>query len=425
MPETIKQIPDQIEPFKSKWQKLDTQWMLTLIGTAVGAGILFLPISAGLGGIWPLILTTLLIGPVIFFAHQGLTRFCLSSSNANSNITNTVTEHFGHTAGNLITLGYFLAIFPILMIYATGITNTINFLLLNQLNIEPPPRALLSILLIGVLVSIMVCNQRVVLKICSILVYPLIAILIGTSIYLIPQWNTAPLKVIPTPLEFIQTLFISIPVLVFSFNHSPAISSFSSVYRKNLGDNADLQASRVLAYSALLLVGFTMLFVCSCVMTLSPAELIKAKAENLTVMSLFAERTNSTAFGWLAQIVAITAITSSFFGHYMGTTEGLKGLIVNHIKRKKPQAKINIKKLNFFTTAFITISIWAVAYLDISIMKMIESIVAPIIATILFIMPMLAIKKVTSMKKYKSITNIFTLLVGIITMLGCIASIFL
>lgn len=33
----------------SKWTQHDTYWLLSLFGTAVGAGILFLPINIGLG----------------------------------------------------------------------------------------------------------------------------------------------------------------------------------------------------------------------------------------------------------------------------------------------------------------------------------------------------------------------------------------
>ena len=37
---------------QSGWTRYDTTWMLSLFGTAVGAGILFLPINAGIGGFW-------------------------------------------------------------------------------------------------------------------------------------------------------------------------------------------------------------------------------------------------------------------------------------------------------------------------------------------------------------------------------------
>ena len=36
-----------------KWTAKDTGWMLNLFGTAIGAGVLYLPITAGAGGIWP------------------------------------------------------------------------------------------------------------------------------------------------------------------------------------------------------------------------------------------------------------------------------------------------------------------------------------------------------------------------------------
>lgn len=66
---------------KSAWRKSDTMWMLGLYGTAIGAGVLFLPINAGVGGLIPLIIMAILAFPMTFFAHRGLTRFVLSGKN--------------------------------------------------------------------------------------------------------------------------------------------------------------------------------------------------------------------------------------------------------------------------------------------------------------------------------------------------------
>src|SRR5476651_90972 len=60
------------------WNRHDTTWMLGLFGTAIGAGTLFLPINAGLGGFWPLMVLAVLAFPMTFYAHRGLTRFVLS-----------------------------------------------------------------------------------------------------------------------------------------------------------------------------------------------------------------------------------------------------------------------------------------------------------------------------------------------------------
>ncbi len=109
----------------SSWNRHDTTWMLGLFGTAIGAGTLFLPINAGLGGFWPLLVLAVLAFPMTFYAHRGLTRFVLSGREG-ADITEVVEEHFGIKAGALITLLYFFAIFPILLIYSVALTNTVG-----------------------------------------------------------------------------------------------------------------------------------------------------------------------------------------------------------------------------------------------------------------------------------------------------------
>ena len=145
---------------KLKWNKFDATWMLNLFGTAVGAGVLFLPINAGMAGFWPLVLMAIIVGPMTYFAHRGLAYFVLSSKNPGSDITEVVEEHFGKTAGKLITLLYFFAIFPILLIYGNGITNTVDSFIVNQLGMASPNRAILSFVLIAVLISVMLFNEK-------------------------------------------------------------------------------------------------------------------------------------------------------------------------------------------------------------------------------------------------------------------------
>ena len=402
------------------WEKRDTEWMLTLFGTAIGAGVLFLPINAGLGGIWPLILMTFVIGPMTFLAHRGLSRLCLSATNPTANITETVREHFGPDAGSLITFCYFASIFPILLIYGIGLTNTVNSLLENQLGLEAPHRSILSLTLVLTMVSVMVAGQKIVLKVTNAIVYPLIAVLFGTSIYLIPQWNTAQFEASISCADFFKTVFLTIPVLVFSFNHSPAISSFASTYRQELGQHAEAQTSKALLRTTLMLVGFTMFFVYSCVLALSPSELLQAKAANLPILSIFAERTENQLFAWLAQVVAIVAIASSFFGHFMGAREGLEGIVIHRAKARGQT--INLKTVNRAIIVFITLSVWVVAYLNISVMGMIEALVAPVLALILFILPVYATHKVPAMAQYRSKANIFTVVMGLVAITGFVAS---
>jgi len=158
------------------WARHDTTWMLGLFGTAIGAGTLFLPINAGLGGFWPLLVLAVLAFPMTYFAHRGLTRFVLSGRTG-GDITEVVKEHFGSTAGTSITVLYFFAIFPILLIYSVALTNTVTSFMEHQLHMTPPPRALLSFVLILGLLAIVRCGEQATVKVMSLLVYPFIVAL--------------------------------------------------------------------------------------------------------------------------------------------------------------------------------------------------------------------------------------------------------
>lgn len=398
---------------KLKWSAHDTTWMLSLFGTAVGAGILFLPINAGLNGFWPLVALAILVGPMTYLAHRGLARFVLSSKKPGSDITEVVEEHFGATAGKLITLLYFFAIYPIVLIYGVGITNTVDSFMVNQLGMESLPRSVLSIILIMGMMSVMLAGEKLMLKVTQFLVYPLVGILLFLSVYLIPDWNTSAMQQIPSVGDFMTTLWISIPVLVFAFNHSPAISAFSMAQSRDHGDNAERKAQQILFRTAGMLLGFVMLFVFSCVLSLTPADLAEAKAQNLAVLSYLANKHESPFISYLGPIIAFVAIVSSFFGHYLGAREGLNGIIIKQLRSRGKQ--VNTKKVDMFTVVFVIVTSWIVATINPSILGMIESLGGPIIATILFIMPMYAIKKVPAMQKYAGkFSNVFVTVMGLV-----------
>ncbi len=406
-----------------KWSAQDTTWMLSLFGTAVGAGILFLPINAGLNGFWPLVIMAALVGPMTYLAHRGLARFVLSSSKPGSDITEVVEEHFGKTAGKLITLLYFFAIYPIVLIYGVGITNTVDSFMVNQLGMESIPRGILSIVLILGMMSVMLAGEKLMLKVTQFLVYPLVGILLFMSLYLIPDWNTSALSQVPSVSDFAITIWISIPVLVFAFNHSPAISAFSMAQVRDHGEHAEEKANKILARTAMMLLGFVMLFVFSCVLSLTPADLQAAKNENIAVLSYLANKHESPFISYLGPFVAFVAIVSSFFGHYLGAREGLNGLIIKH-KRSRGQ-EINMKKIDAFTVVFMILTLWIVSTINPSILGMIESLGGPIIATILFIMPMYAIKKVPALKKYDGrISNVFVTVMGLVAISAILYGLF-
>lgn len=399
----------------TSWTAHDRTWVLGLFATAIGAGTLFLPINAGLGGIWPLLVMALLAFPMTYLAHRGLIRFILSSSKPGSDITEVVGEHFGPMAGKLITLLYFFTILPILLLYGVGLTNTVETFMVHQLGMTPLPRALLSFVLTAGLIGIVASSEQMVVRVMGWLVYPFIAVLIGLALFLVPEWNGAVLQGMPSAGKFSVTLWLSIPVLVFSFNHSPVISRFAVAQQQKYGKDAVKKGERIEKFAALMMVVVVMFFVFSCVFALSPADLTAAKTQNISILSYLGNKFQTPLVAWLAPAVAFVAMSKSFLGHYLGAREGLNGFIAQQLEgRGKPA---NTKAINRFSLLFMFVTIWIVATLNPSILGMIESLCGPIIAALLFVMPMYAIRKVPSMRKYANRpSNVLVMFIGAVAM---------
>ncbi|MCL9782068.1 septum formation protein [Vibrio sp. S4M6] len=390
-----------------KWTYQDFSWCLSLFGTAVGAGILFLPIKAGAGGFWPLVVLAILSAPMTWLAHKGMARFVLSAKDPEADITDAVEEHFGKTSANIITFAYIFAIYPIVLIYGVGITNTVDSFVVHQLGLASLPRWLLSGGLILAMTLCVVYGKDLMLKATSAMVYPLVVILFALSVYLIPNWNMSMVEADPNWATLPKVIWLAIPLIVFSFNHSPIISQFAKEQRRVYQDNAVKKTDMITGGAAVMLLIFVMFFVFSVVLSLSPAQLATANKENISVLSYLANTHSSAIISYLGPIVAFTAIASSYFGTFLGACEGLTGLI-------KSRSDMPVKKIEKVVLAFVVLTTWIAAILNPSILEMIEVVGATMIVAILFLMPVYAMKKVPAMRKFRTsfLAQLFTAVCG-------------
>lgn len=266
-------------------------------------------------------------------------------------------------------------------------------------------------LILGLL-AVVRCGERVIVKAMSLMVYPFIVALLFLAVFLMPHWNGGILSTasnVPEPSAFLHTLWLAIPVMVFSFNHSPIISAFAVDQKRTYGANAEQRSSQILRRAHGLMVVMVLFFVFSCVLTLSPAQLAEAKAQNLSILSYLANHFSNPTIAFAAPLIAFVAIAKSFLGHYIGASEGLKGLVAK--SGRKPGAKA----LDRMVAAFMLVVCWLVATLNPSILGMIETWGGPVIAAILFLMPMYAIRRIPAMRQYSGqMSNVFVTLVGLV-----------
>lgn len=382
----------------------DFRWMLSLFGTAVGAGILFLPIKVGVWGVYPLLFMSLFAIPMIFFSHRALARYC-----GGRNIEEVSGENFGSRFGILITLLYFFAFYTACIMYCVGLTNTLDSLFTHQFGLEIP-RAILCFFVVSVMMGVMIFSEDLVIRVCEWLVYPLCFILLAFSLYLVPQWNLGGFSKLPSGAEFFLAVLACLPILVFAFEHTPAISTFAASMARKYGDEKENKIARILLLNSGLLLFFTMFFTFSCVLSLESGDFALAKEQNIPVVSYFANKLNSPVIAYAGPLIGILAIATSFFGHYFGAREGFVGLL------KGAGSEFSDKKLKIIANSVMYFSLLIFAYANPSVLGIIDTLTGPVIAFILFVLPVIGIYKIKSLAEYKNkLVDLFVLFIGIAT----------
>ncbi|WP_179948290.1 amino acid permease [Corynebacterium liangguodongii] len=376
-------------------------WVITLFGTAVGAGILFLPLNAGSFGFWPLVIATALIGPLVFFSHRMYARIVSASPVKGLDVLQVVTALSGRKRGVVTAVMYWLAIYPTVLIYAISMTNTMESFLVNQIGLAQVNRVLLAIACVGLLTGAFALGKKATLWFANILVYPLIVALAGVSFYLVPRWDLASFRSYESATPLWQSLLLILPVLVFSFSHMAAVSQFAlDVQKAKKGDVAatERQVSRIELITTALLVAFTMFFVWSCTLALGAKGLEEAAAQNLPVLSYFANVTNTPFMAVITPVVAICAIASSFFGHLLGTEEGTTYLV--RVIAPRATQGVSDRVLRYGVIAFVFVTGVLVAVLNPSILDLISVIGGIFMTFLVYLVPFLLFRKAKAFAHY-------------------------
>lgn len=394
---------------KLKWEKSDSVWTMGLYATAVGAGTLFLPITVGSNSPVILLFILLLAFPLSYYSHRALSRFVLSSSHREGDITHVVEEHFGAKAGKLLMLVYLMAFYPIILVYSISITNAIQSFVVHQLGDAELPRGLLVLGVMLGLHLVLLAGKQIVVSAISVLALPMVAFLIGLSIYLLPQWSLSYFSesqaVEWRDPAFWKSLWLIVPVMVFSFSHAPIISSFSAAQKKRCQESADLRAKRIIKYSSMLICGSVLFFVVSCVMSLSQAEMALARTDNISVLSALANKFSNPLIAYVGPLIAILAMSKSFLGTSMGVSEGTVSMVSGACQglglslKESTIARVSSVIL-FMVTAVIT-------YLNPNVLDIIERVSGPLIAVILFLLPACSIYRLPALKRYRGPSTLF------------------
>ena len=396
-------------------------WIITLFGTAVGAGILFLPLNAGGFGFWPLVFATVFILPLVYFSHRTYARIVAGAPKEDhgKDILELVSQYLGKGQGIGFAVLYWITVFSTVLIYGVSITNAVDSFIVNQLGGPSIDRWLLATICVGIMTGGFAIGRKPMIWLAQVLVYPLIIALAITSIYLIPRWDLHSFIHFDDGADgwgqMLKGIFLILPVLVFSFSHMAALSQFAIDMQPQYGEKTEKRVSRTEFYTAILLVVFTMFFVWSCVLALGADGMNEALEQNIPVLSYFANVTGTPFMAYMAPIVVICAIVSSYFGHMLGTEEGTEYLL----KNAAPQLAEKVSHRTLLNIIYVIVFVCTtlVAIFNPSIISMISVVSGVFVAFIVYLVPVYMFKKLNVYKQFRNDPwNYFVFCMGLLIM---------
>lgn len=403
----------------------DIEWIFVLFGTAIGAGILFLPIQAAISGIIPLIIVTVLIIPIIFNAENNLGKIILDEK-GDYNILQVFDLKFNKPLALLSNIIYFLTCFTVIIAYAISLPHEVgNALVLYGItSVSLSKHAWFSFIVIAIPIIVMLTNRKFMLRVMSIIIYPLIICLLIISCSLIPYWSLDNLEF--TNISFYSILhgFLMVfPILVFSMNFSQSISQMSIYYKLNNRDFGVVKKkmSNNIFFGTILISFFTLFFIYSCILSVNSSVISAAAKQNISAIAVLSDHFKIGFLHYLGPIIAITAILSSFLGVFLGTLESFNEGFRQLANLIKPGAHkiIGDHRINLTSSIVVFIILWIIAVFNLKVISILGLLTAPCIAALIFVLP--AVYKIYTTKKIdfkKNVSVYILVIVGLITIFG-------
>ncbi|MNO62230.1 Serine transporter [compost metagenome] len=411
------------------WNRHDTLWVLGIYGCAVSSGSLFLPISLGVAGFWPMLILSMLAFPVTYYTYRSLGKFIQSAHVAGGregNIIDAVEQNLGLTWAKCLTCLYFFTVFPALMVYTITITNTIIDFVNIQLNLGEIPRIVVAPIATLLLVALTQGNTTFIVKMMGVIVFPFIISLVVISFLAIPSWN---LSYLSTAHDFggasglASSVWASLSMVVYAFSFTSIISSFIVAQKHAYGEEAPRKVSKIMYVAVVLIVTTVIFFSWSCIFALSPAELEDAKTNNLTVLSYLARKFESPWLASAPQLIVFTATIKSFLAHFLATKESAKGFASTCLGCRP--TVIHGKGLQRVLAVFILVVTTVPAILNWNVLNLIKVGMVPVSIFIVFLLPQYAFAKVPALQKYRGgVANWFVLSIGVLCLIDAAISAF-
>lgn len=409
-----------INPKDIKFDSADWGWVVMSIGMAIGAGIVFLPIEVGIRGIWVFLLSAA-IGYPSLYLFQRLFINTLAESKTCQDYTGIISEYLGKNWGIALGVLYFIMQAIWVFIYSESVTND-SASYLHTFGITKTvwsKNPFYGLVLIIVLVFIASRSEKLLFKLSGFMATSVLLIVLVMGLLIIPDWNFSNIEAFPPVGQLIKNAIITLPFtmtsIIFLMSLSPMVISFREKNRS--AKVARYKAQRAMRIAFLLLFGVVFFYAMSCSLVISQESAKAAAAENISSLALIAEHIPGDSVKIVGVIVDIFAIMTSFFAVFLAFREACAGIVLNILKRKYAEEKINRKRLSTGITFFIILLPWSAIILNIPILDF-TSICSPIFGVVGCLIPAILVYRIPGLNPYKGIGTFITIFTGILLVIS-------
>ncbi|MCF7791932.1 MAG: hypothetical protein K9M56_08045 [Victivallales bacterium] len=389
----------------------EREWSFSIVGTGLGAGVLFLAINGGTAGLILFILCAAVCYPIAYISQRYIMNLILSSGR--NSLSATIKSYTGKTVSLSFTYIYGIAVFVSILAFAAGLNSMIGHLGiqtgLSSVNLSTNP--IFSFSLISSLTLLMMFGENLLITVLEKLSIVLMFALLLVSILLIPNWNLSLISQINLGAMSITTnISLLIPLLVFSVvivpPLAPMVNFFKTEYSGLSQKRLETICYRSYKKGFWLLAFLVIIFSISCLLVMTPESLNYAMKNNISALSAMNIRSTSFYSLFLRKAgIVITgfALLTSYYGCGLG--------FVETIATNTGRWKASFEKKKRISAVALGLFIWLFVTFNFSVINIIGLFITPCVGYIYYLLPGLIIRTNPSLSKYKSWINfaVFTL----------------
>ena len=403
-----------------KFDSTDWGWVIMSIGMAIGSGIVFLPVQVGLVGLWVFLASAVISYPIMY-GFQRLYINTLASSPKCEDYASVISGYLGKNWGFFLGIIYFIMIIMGVMMYSTAITNDsasflYSFGVTDTILSENP---LYGLVIIVLLVAVASRGEQILFKVSTGMVLTKLIVIAILGAVMIPYWNLANVGAFPNWGYFIKETIVMLPFTLCSILFIQSISPMVISYRTH---NCNIEVAWYKSVRAMN-IAFAVLFITvffyaiSFNLAMGHDQAVEAAANNISSLAMAARGMEGNTLKILSLILNIFAITTAFFGVFLGFREACQGITMNILRRMMPEELINKKTVSIGILIFAVLFSWGSNVLNFPVLSLL-SFFGPIVGIIGCLIPAYLVHRVMFLHQYKGIMLNCIVLMGLLLLVS-------